>query len=102
MRVEPLIPDAPPSFDFTPGVYPERSRGGRSAHNDSAGFVQILDGLGETLTRAQSAENSFAAGRGSLHTAIYERTRADVALAVATAAAQRAAQAIQSILNMQV
>jgi flagellar hook-basal body complex protein FliE len=51
---------------------------------------------------AQSAEDAFARGAGSLQDAVYERARADVALAVATAAAQRGAQAIQSILNMQV
>ena len=62
----------------------------------------MLDALGSTLERAQGAEDAFAAKRGSLQEAIYERARADVALAVATAAAQHAAQAVQSVLNMQI
>jgi flagellar hook-basal body complex protein FliE len=37
-----------------------------------------------------------------LQAAVYGRARADVALAVATATAQRSVQALQSILNMQV
>jgi flagellar hook-basal body complex protein FliE len=88
MKVEPLIPDvAPAPAAATPGGTP---------------FADVLDALGATLERAQGAEDSFAAKRGSLQEAIYERARADVALAVATAAAQHAAQAVQSVLNMQI
>jgi flagellar hook-basal body complex protein FliE len=54
------------------------------------------------LNKAEGAEDAFAAGSGDLQSAIYERARADVALSVATAAAQRTTQALQSILNMQV
>ena len=54
------------------------------------------------LRGAESAEDAFAAGAGSLQDAVYERARADVALSAATATAQRSAQAISSILNMQV
>ena len=87
MRVEPLLPDAP--------TLPERT-------GDGLGFAQALDALGDALNGASSAEDDFAYGRGTLHDAIYERARADVALSVATATAQRIAQAVQSILNMQV
>jgi flagellar hook-basal body complex protein FliE len=62
----------------------------------------MLDDLGSVLGKAEHAEDAFAAGTGDLQTAVYERARADVALSVATAAAQRTAQALQSILNMQV
>lgn len=87
MRVEALIPDVAP----------------RSAA-PSAGntFAKMVDDLGAVLGTAEHAEDAFAAGAGDLQNAIYERARADVALAVATAAAQRTAQALQSILNMQV
>lgn len=88
MNVEPLIPDAAP---LSP-----------PARSGETPFSDILDALGTTLQRAQGAEDAFAAKRGSLQDAIYERARADVAVAVATAAAQHAAQAVQSVLNMQI
>jgi flagellar hook-basal body complex protein FliE len=88
MRVESLVPDAPPAS--------------RSTAAQPNAFEKILDDLGAVLGKAENAEDSFAAGAGDLQTAVYERARADVALSVATAAAQRAAQALQSILNMQV
>jgi flagellar hook-basal body complex protein FliE len=87
MRVEALIPDVAPRPAATPGA---------------GVFGEILDDLGALLGAAGHAEDAFAAGKGDLQTAIYERARADVALSVATAAAQRTAQALQSILNMQV
>jgi flagellar hook-basal body complex protein FliE len=87
MRVEPLVPDAPAATD----------EGG-----DAAGFARALDALGAALTGASRAEDDFAYGRGTLQAAVYERAQADVALSVATSAAQRLAQAVQSILNMQV
>jgi flagellar hook-basal body complex protein FliE len=88
MRIEPFVPDAAP-MAATP------------TSGDDA-FSHIVDALGATLDRAQGAEDAFAAKRGSLQDAMYERARADVALAVATAAAQHAAQAVQSVLNMQI
>jgi flagellar hook-basal body complex protein FliE len=90
MTVEPLIPDAPPGASMV-----------QSAPDDSI-FGQVLDALGSTLQNAQSAEDAFSNGRGSLQEAIYERARADVALSIATASAQRAAQAIGAIFNMQI
>ena len=88
MRVEPLVPDAPPSANADTG--------------DVAAFARAIDALGAELTGASSAEDDFAYGRGTLQAAVYERARADVALAVATSIAQRVAQAVQSVLNMQV
>jgi len=88
VRVEPLLPDAPPSV--TPG------------RGDAAGFAKALDTLGEMLGGAEGAEDSFAYGGGTLQEAVYERARADVALSVATATAQRITQSVQSVLNMQV
>jgi flagellar hook-basal body complex protein FliE len=88
MKVEALIPDAPAVSPVAPG--------------DAGAFASALDAVGSLLSGAQDAEDAFAAKRGSLQAAVYERARADVALSVATAAAQRAAQAISSVLNMQV
>jgi flagellar hook-basal body complex protein FliE len=88
VRVEPLVPDAPPL--------------GTLGRGDAAGFAKALDALGEMLGSAQGAEDSFAYGGGTLQEAVYERARADVALSVATATAQRITQSVQSVLNMQV
>ena len=87
MRVELLVPDTSPKPVATP--QPE-------------GFAKTLDGLGAVFTGADRAEDAFAAGQGSLQHAVYERAVADVALSVATAAAQRTAQALQSVLGMQI
>ncbi|MGA8533586.1 MAG: flagellar hook-basal body complex protein FliE [Candidatus Tumulicola sp.] len=89
MRVEAFQPDAPPE------ALPP-------AAGDATDFARALDSLGAVLGGAENAEDKFARGGGTLQDAIYARTRADVALSVATAAAQRTAQAISSILNMQV
>lgn len=89
MRVELLQPDAPSLSD-------------RKAPDDGAAFARALDAVGSVLEGAQRAEDAFAHGAGTLQEAVYERARADVVLSVATATVQRAAQAVQSILNMQV
>jgi flagellar hook-basal body complex protein FliE len=90
VKVELLLPDLPAA--------PERSKSPGAAGL----FADVVGALSATLERADFAESTFAGGNGSLQAAIYERARADVALSVATAAAQRATQAIQSVLNMQV
>ena len=91
MRVEPLIPDVVPRN--TPSDAPPAAR---------TAFGNVLDDLGSVFESATRAEDRFAAGSGDLQTSVYERARADVALSVASAAAQRAVQGLQTILNMQV
>ena len=88
MKVELLQPDVPPA--------PKTE-----ATNPSA-FARALDAVGALLDGANAAEDNFADGVGTLQSAVYERARADVALSVATAAAQRSTQALTSILNMQI
>lgn len=88
MRVEPLVPDI--------GAAPQPDS------PDAGAFAKALDALSSVLSGAQRAEDAYAHGNGTLQSAVYERARSDVALSVATAAAQRLAQSIQSILNMQV
>ena len=93
---------APP---FIPDVASPRARGAAPQQSEAprAGeFGKVLDDLGSALSKANSAEDAFANGAGDLQSAIYERARADVALAVATAASQRAAQDLQAIFSMQV
>jgi hypothetical protein len=87
VRVELLAPDVAPQ---------------QADRADAGAFSHALDALGNVLYGAQRAEDAYAHGSGTLQSAIYERARADVALSVATAAAQRIAQSIQSVLNMQV
>jgi flagellar hook-basal body complex protein FliE len=54
------------------------------------------------LARADDAERAFASGRGGLQEMVLERAQADVSLAIAGAAASRVAQALGTILGMQV
>jgi flagellar hook-basal body complex protein FliE len=88
VRVEPFVPDA--------AVLPA------PRESDPGAFARALDALGGALSGANRAEDAFAYGGGTLQAAIYERARADVALSVAISTAQRIAQAVQSVLNMQV
>jgi flagellar hook-basal body complex protein FliE len=88
VRVEAFVPDAPLSPP--------------ASESDAGAFARALDALGDTLINANRAEDAFAYGTGTLQEAVYERAQADVALAVATSSAQRVAQAVQSVLNMQV
>jgi flagellar hook-basal body complex protein FliE len=69
--------------------------------DDSKAFARAVDAVSSVFSAAQEAEAAYAGGTGSLREAVYERARADVALSVAVAAASRATQAIQTILNMQ-
>lgn len=91
MTVEPIVPDVAPA-----------ARANLLAPPQQSAFEKTLDDAGAILQGAQRAEDAFASGTGDLQSAIYERARADVALSVATAAAQRAVQSLQSVLNMQV
>jgi flagellar hook-basal body complex protein FliE len=88
MKVELLQPDTvPPSSAVAPA---------------EAGFAEALDAIGKVLGDANAAEDAYASGTGNLQNAMYERAQADIALSVATAAAQRAAQAVQTLLNLQI
>jgi flagellar hook-basal body complex protein FliE len=88
MIVTPILPDVP--------LQPVPPRPNAST------FSRALDDAGSALNRADAAEDRFAAHQGSLQDAVFERAQADVVLAIATAAAQRSAQAVQSVLNMQI
>ncbi|HTZ54172.1 MAG TPA: hypothetical protein VMB20_03850 [Candidatus Acidoferrum sp.] len=88
MKVELLHPDVAPPASAAPA--------------DESGFAQALDAIGKVLGGATQAEDAYAGGTGSLEEAMYQRAQADVALSVATAAAQRAAQAVQTLLNLQI
>jgi flagellar hook-basal body complex protein FliE len=96
MKVELLKPDTvPPSSGGSPIL-------GSEPRSASGGFSEALNAIGKVLTDATQAEDAYASGSGSLQDAMYNRAQADVALSVATAAAQRAAQAVQTLLNLQI
>ena len=88
MKVELLAPDRAPQAASEPP--------------DAPGFGRALDAIGRVLGDATRAEDAYADGSGSLQDAMYRRAQADVALSVATAVAQRAAQAVQTLLNLQI
>ena len=61
-----------------------------------------LDDASSALAKADGAERAFANGRGGMQEMVLQRAQADIALSVASAAASRTAQALGTILNMQV
>jgi hypothetical protein len=90
VNVQPLIPDVAPVAPPSPG-------GG-----SGAAFGRLLDAAGAMLSSADTAEHAFAAHGRGLAEMVVERARADVALAVATAAAQRTVQGVQTLLALQI
>jgi flagellar hook-basal body complex protein FliE len=90
MRIEPIVPDRGPS-----------SPAGES--NDAARqFERLVDAAGQALATADGAEAAFARGHGGLQQMVVSRAQADIALAVAASGAQRAAQALNTLLGMQI
>lgn len=89
MRIDPIVPDraipAAPAGDGAQG-----------------GFGRLVDAAAATLASADSAEAAFARGRGGLQEMVVERARADIMLSVAATGAQRAAQALNTLLGMQI
>jgi len=92
VQVELLVPDAAVAAPAAAGP----------AVGEGNAFAKLVDAAGGLLGRAEQAEASFAAHRGGLQEMVVERARADIALAVAAAAAQRATQAVSSLLGMQI
>jgi flagellar hook-basal body complex protein FliE len=90
MRVEPLLPDA------------AEPRGPLAGSAQPNAFARLVDAAGAILDGADRAESAFAAHRGGLQEMVVERARADLALQVAVAAAQRAVQSLTTVLGMQV
>lgn len=97
MTVTPLEPDSPlqsPYSASSPTQAGALSFGGLVARE-----LEVVSGV---LERADAAEHAFAHGHGGLQEMMVERTQADVALSIATTTASRAAQAVSTILGMQV
>jgi hypothetical protein len=86
VNVQPLLPDAP--------APPARTA-------DGGRFSALLDAVGGALRSADVAERAFAAHRGGLQEMVVERVRADIALQLAAATAQRVTQGVQTIVALQ-
>jgi flagellar hook-basal body complex protein FliE len=104
VTVTPLEPDAPLQPDAplaTPGPSITPFSGAPAA---SFGTVlqSALSAANGALQNADSAERAFAAGHGGLQEMMVERAQADVLLSIATSAASRTAQAVSTILGMQI
>ncbi|MDB5073405.1 MAG: hypothetical protein JWM87_4516 [Candidatus Eremiobacteraeota bacterium] len=92
MRVDVLIPDAPPM-----------PRGPHGVNGGAAdAFGKLVDAAGAILAGADRAEAAFASHRGGLQEMVVERARADIALQIAATAAQRTAQSLSTLLGMQI
>ena len=88
MKIDALIPDAAPAL-----VQP------------NAGeplFARLVDAAGGQLDRADRAEAALTQGRGGITEMMVERARADIALQIAATAASRGAQALNTVLGMQI
>jgi hypothetical protein len=94
MRVDVLVPDGPAA--------PNVPSGPAASQADGDAFGRLVDAAGSMLAGADRAEAAFTAHRGGLQEMVVERARADVALQVAATAAQRAAQAVSTLLGMQI
>lgn len=92
MQVEVLVPDA--ALPRGPAASSVTAAGGA--------FAKLVDAAGAVLDGAERAEKAFVAHRGGLQEMVVERARADIALQIAATTAQRAAQALSSVLGMQV
>jgi hypothetical protein len=90
MRVDLLVPDAAPP------------QGPAAAGVSGNAFARLVDAADAILDGADRAESAFAAHRGGLQEMVVERARADLALQIAAAAAQRTAQSVSTVLGMQV
>jgi len=99
IHFEPDIPET-----LVPAASP--SAGVRNTPSDTTPipeeFARAVDGVTSSLQQAESAEDNFAHGVGSLENAVYERARADIALSVAVATTGRILQSVQSLFSMQV
>lgn len=111
MRVVPLdrIPpvsagdDAPLAPDAS-GTAPGAALG-TAAHaggDFTAALGEAFETVRTALAHAGSAEHAFAVHSGGLQEMVLERAQADVLLSLATATASRTAQALSTILGMQV
>lgn len=106
MTAEPLPGAAQPAAGFRPALGFEPDAPLDARPTDPGAFASALghalDAASGALQRADSAERAFVRGAGGLQEMVLERARADIALSIASAAASRTAQALTTVLGMQV
>ena len=88
MRIDAFVPD------MVPALAPPSASGSR--------FARLVDAAAGQLDRADRAEAAFTQGRGGITEMMVERARADIALQIAATAASRGAQALNTVLGMQI
>jgi hypothetical protein len=91
MQIAPLVPDIAadaPQITALPAT--------------STPFGDLVDAAGAVFAKADAAERAFSAHRGGLQEMVVERARADIALQIAAASAQRVTQGLQTLLGMQI
>lgn len=91
MQIDAFVPDSA-GMAVTPLA--SSTAGGR--------FGDLIDAASGVLAAADDAEHAFAAHRGGLQEMVVERARADIALQIATASAQRVTQGLQTLFGMQI
>jgi flagellar hook-basal body complex protein FliE len=96
VTVEPILPDVP----LPAARVPQPVLFGQASFGNA--LEDALKAAGAALDSAAAAEGAFASGRGGLQEMVLERAQADVALSIASAAASRTAQALSSVLGMQI
>jgi hypothetical protein len=92
MKIDAFVPD------ISPGAAPAVT----SLPASGGAFGDLVDAAGAILAKADGAERAFAAHQGGLQEMVVERARADIALQLAAASAQRVTQGLQTILGMQI
>jgi flagellar hook-basal body complex protein FliE len=90
MQVTPLVPDIGPDAPRAAALPAPNAFGG------------LVDAAGAALAQADAAERAFGAHTGGLQEMVVERARADIALQIAAASAQRVTQGLQTLLGMQI
>ena len=94
----PKLFPALPDDAFAPQGAPPQS----AVQSFASALADAFDDANDALERASASERGFAAGKAGLQEMVLDRAQADVALSLASAAATRAAQALTTILGMQV
>jgi flagellar hook-basal body complex protein FliE len=93
MRIDPIVPDAAAGTALRSAVRPS---------GELSSFGQLVDAAGAVLAKADVAESAFAHGKGGLQEMVVERARADITLSIAVTGVPRAAQALNTLLGMQI
>ena len=73
-----------------------------SANGFTEALERAFDAAGSALAKADRSEHAFARGAGGLQAMVLDRAQAEIALTIATTAASKSAQALTTILGMQV